>query len=70
MSHTRDLPAPDGYAARMHYNSDWSGEVEVVWPKPDGTRGCVTLPGWLVEAIRENAREEERYKRRAITSLS
>lgn len=58
MSHSRDLTMPDGTAARLHYNSDWSGDAEVVWPEPNGTRGRLVLPGWVVLAIRRDARQE------------
>lgn len=42
--HTISIPRPGGEIA-VNYNSDWSGDVLISWPRPIGGRNEVRVPG-------------------------
>ena len=57
MSYTTHLYGSDGkQIGRMHHNSDWSGAVTIY---DEGGR-TVSLPGDIVQAIRQTALDDAR----------
>ncbi len=45
--HTMIIAGPKGAEARVHHNSDWSGEAQIVAPG----QTTVAVPGWVLKGL-------------------